>query len=322
MKKSADGAAARKSKVAIRMSPDSTIKEKSKVTKEEWREYTKTVWSIANTSHDEHPAVFPMEIPLRLAKLFSFYGETVLDPFAGTGTTARAVIPLGRRAVCVDQNADYVRTIKRECSKLKNGHAAEFEPLVAVRGDSRNLHFIEDNSVGLVVTSPPYWNKADYGDSEENLGKIDSYGSFIDSIQPVFQECFRTLMPGRKMCVVTANVNQHTDHGLLTFPLATDFAVLLRKIGFVMVNEIIWSKDGTGGKWGSYGAQRPIFGSYPYPPNFLFKNVHEYILIFAKPSLTKTKGPKVKLYSELGMERLSPVSDLDQDGVSVRQPLQ
>ena len=58
-------------------------------------------------------------------------------------------------------------------------------------------------------------------------------------------------MPGCKICVVTANVNQHTDMGLLTFPLATDFAVLLRGIGFVMVNEIIWSKVGTGGKWGS-----------------------------------------------------------------------
>jgi site-specific DNA-methyltransferase (adenine-specific) len=106
-------------------------------------------------------------------------------------------------------------------------------------------------------------------------------------------------MPGRKLCVVTANVNQHTDHGLLTFPLATDFAVLLRQIGFVMINEIIWSKDGTGGKWGSAGAQRPIFGSYPYPPNFLFKNVHEYILIFAKPPRTKTTGPKVQRYKML-----------------------
>jgi site-specific DNA-methyltransferase (adenine-specific) len=66
-----------------------------------------------------------------------------------------------------------------------------------------------------------------------------------------------------------------------------------------MINEIIWSKDGTGGKWGSYGAQRPIFGSYPFPPNFLFKNVHEYILIFAKPPQSKTKGPKVQAYKEL-----------------------
>jgi len=313
-----------KNKVITKAGIDPDVKEKSKVTKEEWREYTKTVWSIANTSHDDHPAVFPAEIPLRLAKLFSFYGETVLDPFAGTGTTARAVIPLGRRAVCVDQNADYVRTIKKECCKLQNSHGPGFEPLVAVRGDSRNLSFIEDNSVGLVVTSPPYWNKADYGDSESNLGKIASYSSFIEGIRPVFQECFRALMPGRKMCVVTANVNQHTDHGLLTFPLATDFAVLLRNIGFVMINEIIWSKDGTGGKWGSYGAQRPIFGSYPYPPNFLFKNVHEYILIFAKPALTKTKGPKVKLYSDLitGTGGLNSVNGLNPEGVPLEPPLQ
>ena len=289
------------------------IKEKSKLSKEEWREYTKTVWTIANTSRDDHPAVFPEEIPFRLAKLFSFYGETVLDPFAGTGTTARAVIPLGRRAVCVDQNPDYVRTIRKEGRKLGNGHEPDFEPLVAVYGDSRRLDFIEDNSIGLVVTSPPYWNKADYGASKKNLGTIESYADFLEATRPVFEECFRKLIPGRKICIVTANVNQYTDHGLLTFPLATDFAVLLRNIGFVMVNEIIWSKDGSGGKWGSYGTQRPIFGSYPYPPNFLFKNVHEYILIFAKPALTKKKGPKVKIYSDLvaGIDRLAGGNGLD-----------
>lgn len=304
------------------VNPD--IKEKSKLTKEEWREYTRTVWTIANTSRDDHPAVFPAEIPLRLAKMFSFYGETVLDPFAGTGTTARAVIPLGRRAVCVDQNARYVRTIKKEGRKIHNGQGPDFDPLVAVCGDSRKLDFIEDNSISLVVTSPPYWNKADYGNSKTNIGAIENYASFLEAIRPVFQECYRVLMPGRKICVVTANVNQHTDHGLLTFPLATDFTVLLRTIGFVMVNEIIWSKDRSGGKWGSYGAQRPIFGSYPYPPNFLFKNVHEYILVFAKPALTKTRGPKVKAYSNLmaGMDRLSTGDGLDPNGQPLAPPLQ
>jgi len=305
-------------------SPEIAIKEKSKVTKDEWREYTKTVWSIANISHEKHPAVFPSEIPHRLAKLFSFYGETVLDPFAGTGTTASAVIPLGRKVVCIDQNPDYVSIINKECGMLGNGHEPEFEPLLAILGDSRKMDFIEKDSVGLVVTSPPYWNKADYGSSDNNLGEIENYGAFLKSIRPVFEECFRVLMPGRKMCVVTANVNQHTDHGLLTFPLATDFAVLLRDIGFVMVNEIIWSKDGTGGKWGSYGTQRPIFGSYPYPPNFLFKNVHEYILIFAKPGVSKTKGPKVKQYSNLikGIGSLQGEGDWDSDGVPQTPPLQ
>lgn len=273
-------------------------KEKSKLTKDEWREYTKTVWQIANTSHPDHPAVFPVEIPRRLIKLFSFYGDTVLDPFAGTGATAQAGIPLGRDVICVEQNEGFVEVIRRECGALRNGRP-NAEALRVVRADSRHLGFLKDASIGLIVTSPPYWNKADYGANTENLGAVAGYRKFLTEIQPAFEECYRVLQPGRKLCVVTANVNQHTDHGLLTFPLAADFIVLLRDIGFVLINELIWSKDGTGGKWGSYGAQRPIFGSYPYPPNLLFKNVHEYILIFAKPPSKKTKGPKVQHYATL-----------------------
>ena len=282
----------------MKISP-SYAKERSKLTKEEWREYTKTVWQIANTTHAEHPAVFPVEIPNRLIKLFSLYGEAVLDPFAGAGNTAKAAIPLGRKAICIDQNPKYMDIIRRDCTGLRNGHRDDFQALEVVHGDSRDMSFVASNSIGLVVTSPPYWNKADYGPGWNNLGKLDSYPDFIEATRPVWQECYRTLMPGRKLCIVTANVNQHTDRGLLTFPLAADFAVLLRNMGFVMINEIIWSKDGTGGKWGSYGVQRPIFGSYPYPPNLLFKNVHEYILIFAKPATNKTKGPKVRPYGEI-----------------------
>ena len=292
--------------------PDQSIKEKSRVTKEEWREYTKTVWVIANTRREDHPAVFPDEIPHRLIKLFSFHDDLVLDPFAGTGTTARVALSLGRRATCIDQNGNYVKTIKRECREHYNGDGAN--SLQAVHGDSRNMDFLDDDSVGLIVTSPPYWDKADYGKSTKNLGNRPNYVQFLNSVQPVFRECFRVLAPGRKLCVVTANVNQQTEHGLLTFPLATDFAVLVRDIGFVMVNEIIWSKDGSGGKWGSYGAQRPIFGSYPYPPNFLFKNVHEYILIFAKPGLREKKGPKVRRYDQLmaGYKSRSPSNQFGQ----------
>ena len=60
---------------------------------------SETVWQIANESDDEHPAIFPVEIPHRLIKLFTFWGDTVLDPFAGVGTTAKAATPLGRKAV-------------------------------------------------------------------------------------------------------------------------------------------------------------------------------------------------------------------------------
>lgn len=272
-----------------------TQKERSKLTKEEWREYTKTVWHIANVSDPKHPAVFPIEIPKRLIKLFTFIDEPVLDPFAGTGTTAIAALGLDRKAICIDQNKDYINVIHDRCGLLK--HATD--ALIIKVGDSRDMSEFAENSVGLVVTSPPYWNKADYGGNGYNLGNEPIYTRFFNRIRPVFTECFRVLYPGRKLCIVTANVNQHTDHGLLTFPLAADFVTQLRDIGFVMINEIIWSKDRTGGRWGSANKQRPIFGSYPYPPNFLFKNVHEHILIFAKPPAKRITGKTVKLYDFL-----------------------
>lgn len=266
----------------------------SAITKEEWREYTKTVWSIANTSDAEHPAVFPPEIPRRLIKMFSFVDETVLDPFGGTGTTGRVAAELERRGVCVDQSNVYVDRMLRE-KALLNGAGHLFDPTL---GDARELD-LPDASVGLAITSPPYWNKADYGDGGANLGNIDGYLEFVESLRPAFAEVFRVLAPGRKFCVNTANVNQHTDHGLLTFPLATDLVILLRELGFVLVNEIIWNKDGTGGKWGSANGQRPIFGSYPYPPNLLFKNVHEYIIIAAKPPARKSTGKTALPYDEI-----------------------
>ena len=267
-----------------------STKELSRLSKDEWREYTRNVWHIANTSDPEHPAVFPSEIPHRLIKLFTFVGDIVLDPFAGLGTTAVAALRLGRHAICVDENSEYVRIMKE---RLTNG---DDDSLVLRCQDSRDLDFIHNDSIGLVVTSPPYWNKADYGPQTRNLGNIESYYEFFNEIRPVLEECYRVLIPGRKLCIVTANVNQYTDQGLLTFPLPADFIMQLRDIGFLMINEIIWSKDGTGGKWGSWGHQRPIFGSYPYPPNFYFKNVHEHILIFAKPSgkvITNAKAKKL-----------------------------
>lgn len=267
-----------------------SVKEASRLTKEEWREYTKTVWHIANVTHPLHPAVFPLEIPKRLIKLFSFVGEVVLDPFAGVGTTSRAADLLGRRSIAIELNPQYVEEIRAVANPdLTTAHHA----------DSRDLGFVEDMSVDLMVTSPPYWDKADYGPDPANLGRIKSYPTFIEGLRPTFEEVHRVLRPGRKACVVTANVNQHTDHGLLTFPLAADLTVLLRDIGFVLVNELIWSKDGTGGRWGSAGLQRPIFGSYPYPPNFLFKNVHEYVLVFAKAPARPVTGPKVIGYRAL-----------------------
>ncbi len=263
-------------------------KEESKLTKEEWKEFTKSVWQIANVSHEDHPAVFPQEIPHRLIKLFSMVGEVVLDPFCGTGTTGVAALNLKRHFVGADSSAAYVKIANRGVSSI----LAETQFSIS-RIDARRLSNIPNGSVDLIITSPPYWNKADYEHNSFNLGCVDKYNKFLAGMRDAFREMYRVMRDGRRVCIVTANVNQYSEHGLLTFPIASDYVKLMQEVGFYIVNEIVWSKDKTGGKWGSFGRQRPIFGSYPYPPHFYFKNIHEYIIIARKSETPTAKGPEL-----------------------------
>lgn len=277
------------------------LKEKSIVSSEEWKEWTKTVWSIANTSDPEHPAVFPLEIPYRLIRMFSFFNETILDPFSGMATTGKASLKAERKYVGYEINKNFYETsITRLKEFVEKEHIQNTQDVFKIiNGSCTKMNELEDESIGLVVTSPPYWNKANYGDDKGNIGNFEYYDDFLDNMEVVFKECLRVLKPGRKLCIVTANVNQNTkEYGLLTIPIASDLTKITQRCGFVLINQIIWSKDGTGGRWGSSNSQRPIFGSYPYPPNFLFKNVNEYIIIVQKPD-AKKKNSKAPSYSSL-----------------------
>ena len=275
------------------------IKEASKVTSEEWKEWTKTVWSIANTSDSMHPAVFPEEIPYRLIRMYSFVGEIVLDPFSGMATTGKASIRADRPYIGYETNPVFHRESKQRLNDYAEQLHIDDAKFNIFNQSCCNMSQVQDNSVGVVVTSPPYWNKADYGEYEGNSGNFEFYDDFLEEMENVFRECYRVLMPGRKLCIVTANVNQNTkEHGLLTIPLASDMTKIAQKIGYALINQVIWNKDGTGGKWGSSNSQRPIFGSYPYPPNFLFKNVNEYIIIVQKPNPAK-KNSKAPSYNDL-----------------------
>ena len=135
-------------------------KELSRLTKDEWREYTKSVWYVANIKHNEHPAMFPVEIPTRLIKMFSFHGETVLDPFCGIGTTGEACIANGRQFIGYDTNPRYTLLAREGLIEL----GGKFE----IKCDSsEDMEDIENSSISLIVSSPPYWNKADYGPAQE-----------------------------------------------------------------------------------------------------------------------------------------------------------
>lgn len=97
------------------------VKDKSKLTTKEWQDWAvNSIWEMqpAKAKLEEHPAPFPEELPRRLIKLYSFWGDTVLDPFLGTGTTAKMAISLGRTAIGYELNPDYVPLIKRKLSEV------------------------------------------------------------------------------------------------------------------------------------------------------------------------------------------------------------
>lgn len=96
------------------------IKEKSKLTHQEWADWAiNSFWEMqpAKAKSEGHPAPFPKELPHRLIKLYSFYGDTVLDPFMGTGTTAEAALELGRNAIGYELNDEFKPLIENKIAR-------------------------------------------------------------------------------------------------------------------------------------------------------------------------------------------------------------
>ncbi|MCP4109049.1 MAG: site-specific DNA-methyltransferase [Desulfobacteraceae bacterium] len=101
-------------KLGTPIKPNKELKEQSKMTKEEWKEYFAGHWNFGGTKQDGHIAMFPEELPKRLVKMFSFVGDTVLDPFLGSGTTSLASRNLNRNSVGYEINPDFIPCIKRK----------------------------------------------------------------------------------------------------------------------------------------------------------------------------------------------------------------
>jgi site-specific DNA-methyltransferase (adenine-specific) len=107
-------------KQGVPPAPTKEQKELSIMTKDDWNTYFSGHWYFAGAKQDGHIAMFPEELPARLIKMFSFSGETVLDPFLGSGTTALAARNLGRSSVGYEINSDFIPTIK---NKLNAGQS-------------------------------------------------------------------------------------------------------------------------------------------------------------------------------------------------------
>jgi len=148
--------------------------------------------------------------------------------------------------------------------------------------DSRSMNFISDESVHLIVTSPPYWNLKEYERDENQLGIIEDYENFIEELSKVWRECFRVLVPGgRIVCVVGDVCLSRKKYGRhVVMPLHSDIAVSCRKIGFDNLNPILWHKISNANFEANTSTS---FLGKPYEPNAIIKNDVEYILMQRKP---------------------------------------
>jgi len=149
-------------------------------------------------------------------------------------------------------------------------------------GDARDLTWIPDESVHLVLTSPPYWTLKDYNDHPNQLGHVEEYEQFLDELEKVWRHAYRVLVPGgRVVCVVGDVCLSRREFGRhVVMPLHADIIVRCRKIGFDNLNPIIWHKIANAKFEVENGSK---FLGKPYEPNAIIKNDIEFILMQRKP---------------------------------------
>ena len=95
------------------------VKEASRLTKEEWREYISTIWKFPPERDRSHPAPFPPELPRRLIKMYSFKDDIIVDPFMGSGTTAFAAADEDRKFIGYEINPNYIELAKKRLNSLR-----------------------------------------------------------------------------------------------------------------------------------------------------------------------------------------------------------
>lgn len=163
-------------------------------------------------------------------------------------------------------------------------------------GDSRRMRELKDESIHLIITSPPYWQLKDYGNGSQ-IGFNDSYEDYINNLNLVWNECYRVLHKGCRLCV---NIGDQFARSVYygrykIIPIREEIIKFCETMGFDYMGAIIWQKVTTCNTTG--GAT--IMGSFPYPRNGILKLDYEFILVFKKlgdpPKVSRELKEKSKL---------------------------
>ena len=248
-----------------------------------WTRYSISIWDIVKTPEENklrHPAMFPVELCKRLIKIYTREGDTVLDPFMGSGSTVIAAKELGRKGVGLDINPEFVKLAKSRLSQQQLLEEHLPEPKIHCLDAAKLLEVVSRESVDLVITSPPYWNihqrkrTADYKESrpyselDSDLGNIDDYQRFMDSLTSIFSQVHTALKAGKRCVVIVMDIRVGSNF----IPFHMDIVRKLEEVGFILEDIVIWDRRK------EYSNLRPL--GYPY--SFIVNKIHEYILIFRR----------------------------------------
>jgi modification methylase len=165
-------------------------------------------------------------------------------------------------------------------------------------GDARDLSWIPNGSVHLIVTSPPYWTLKKYEANDRQLGEIADYTRFLDELDKVWRECARVLAPGGRICCVVGDVCIPRKQGRhRVMPLHADIMVRARTLGLDALTPVLWFKIANG-VTEAKGNGAGFYGK-PYQPGAIIKNDVEYILFLRKGGEYRSPSPVQKALSML-----------------------
>jgi modification methylase len=171
-----------------------------------------------------------------------------------------------------------------------------------VRGDAREMRSLSDESVHLVLTSPPYWTLKRYEEAHGQLGHVQEYEDFLVQLERVWQRAYDLLVPGGRLICVVGDVclSRRQNEGRHTvIPLHASIQEICRKIGFDNLSPIIWHKIANAVYEVSGGGG---FLGKPYEPNAVIKNDIEFILMFRKPGGYRKPSTAKRLLSVISAE--------------------